>query len=411
MSVANNQFEDEFYRILDPFLNLENNTARKYTAEEYNLDMMPRLAECFDFPEGKLKIIHVAGTKGKGSVCLYTTALLVQSGKRTGTFTSPHLRTFRERFLIDGQCLDYETILAHTRHVVETIQTAGLHPTFFEVLTILALSLFVHQGCEYAVIEVGIGGRLDCTNYIPSPVCTAITAVSFDHTQLLGNTIAEIAREKAGIIKPGVPVVCGQQPFKEARDVIIQTARRVGAGCGTPSPLPAFSSVEKLPRFQQENLAVALAVCAVCGVTVNLQTFSPPSPPGRFQVIRENPPVILDAAHNADSAKRLVEAVRNQFPGQTFTCVLGIVAGKDALGILEALAPLNGRFIFTHPRVAFKGSELPRLENLADTMNLSWRSIPVIHSVTQLPVDTPLLFTGSFFTATIGADLFDPENR
>ena len=401
------QHEDEFYRILDPFFNLENNTARKYTAAEYNLDMMPRLAKLFDFPEDKLRIIHVAGTKGKGSVCIYTTALLVQADQQVGTFTSPHLRTFRERFMINGRCPDYETILSHSRQVVQTIQAAGLHPTFFEVLTILAFSFFVDQGCDYAVIETGIGGRLDCTNYVSSPLCTAITAISFDHTQVLGDTIADIAREKAGIIKPGIPVVCGKQPFAEAREVIRQRAKQLAAPVVAPTSLPFLPSVAHLPVFQRENLAVALAVCAECGVDVNLETFSPPSPPGRFELIRISPPVILDAAHNADSAKRLAEAIQHQFPDRTFTCVLGVVAGKDAEGILHALASLNGPFIFTHPRVAFKGSELHRLEKHAEHLGLDWRTIPDIRRGDDLPADTPLIFTGSFFTAAIGADLFE----
>ncbi|MDT8392111.1 MAG: Mur ligase family protein [Lentisphaeria bacterium] len=404
------QYEDEFYRILEPFLNLENNTARKYTAGEYNLKMMPTLAALFDFPETTVKIIHVAGTKGKGSVCVYTTALLRQAGKRVGTFTSPHLRTFRERFLIDGQCPDYETILAHTRHVVETIQSAGLTPTFFEVLTILALSFFVDQGCDYAVMETGIGGRLDCTNYVTSPVCAAITAISFDHTELLGDTIAAIAGEKAGIIKPGVPVVCGKQSFQEARDVILQRAESLAAPVVAPVSPPPLAALTGLPPFQQENLAVANGIRASLGIAVDWRAFTPPAPPGRFQVIRETPPVILDAAHNADSAKRLVEAVTAKYPGRRFVCVAGMVAGKDYRGLLRELRKLDADFIFTNPRVAFKGSELHHLEDLAADMNLRWRSIPEIHSVTELPVDTPLLFTGSFFTATIGADLFDPEH-
>lgn len=403
--------EDEFYRILDPFLNLENNTARKYSAAEYNLNMMPVLAELFDFPERKLRIVHVAGTKGKGSVCLYTTALLCQAGKRVGTFTSPHLTTFRERFLLDDLWVDYDKILHHTRRVAETIHAADLQPTFFEVLTILALSFFVDQGCDYAVVETGIGGRLDCTNYVSSPVCTAITAVSFDHTELLGSTIAGIAKEKAGIIKPGVPVICGKQPFVAAREVILQRAQELGAPVLAPVSPPECPAVLALPRFQQENLAVAAGICGCLRIAVDWQAFMPPSPPGRFQLIRETPPVILDAAHNADSAKRLVEAVTAKYPGRRFTCVLGVVAGKDYGGILGELRKLDADFIFTHPRVAFKGSELNHLETLADEMNLRWRSMPAIQSVKDLPVDTPLLFTGSFFTATIGAELFGREDR
>lgn len=400
--------ERQFYRILDPYLDLERNTGRKYTAAEYNLDGMPRLAALFANPEGKVRVMHVAGTKGKGSTCHYATAFLVAAGYSVGTFVSPHLLTFRERFLINGEMPSYAELLEHTGRVEEKIRQSGLRPTFFEVLTILALSFFVEKGCQFVVLETGIGGRLDCTNYVPRPECTAITAVSFDHTALLGDTIGKIASEKAGIIKAGVPVVCGRQPFAEAETVIRRIARERGAPVLVPGDGADFVHARQLAAFQRENLAVAAAMCRRCGVPVDPASFRPPPVPGRFQCLRESPLVVIDAAHNADSAKRLVEALKLRYPQAEFLCVLGVVAGKDTAGIVRELSALTRRFVFTHPRVAFKGSDLSTLEGLAAEMGLRWQSIPHIDRPEQLPGDTALLFTGSFFTASIGAELFAP---
>ncbi len=405
--------EQEFYRLLADYLDLERNTARPYSQSEYTLARMAPLAALFDHPERRLKLVHVAGTKGKGSTCHYLTALLRAAGHRVGTFTSPHLISFRERLLLDGQPGDYASLLEHTAEVEGRIRASGMVPTFFEILTILGLSYFVRQGCRYAVLETGIGGLLDCTNYIQQPICTAITSISFDHTELLGNTIEQIASQKAGIIKPGVPVVCGRQPFAAAEEVIRQAADRLGAPFILPRPLPPFlpPAVVALPAFQQENLATAVEAGHQCGLEPDWANFVPPAIPGRCQCLCQTPLVVIDAAHNADSARRLVEAVRQGWPNTPFTCVLGIVAGKDAEGILRQLAQLTRRFILTHPRTAFKGSQLHTLEQLATALGLEWQTIPTIGTAADLPADQPLLFTGSFFTATIGVELFGPANR
>lgn len=406
MSQVEERKEDEFYRILDGFLDLERNTARKYTDAEYNLLRMPQLAALFGHPELGLRIIHVAGTKGKGSVCHYTTALLGSAGRRVGTFTSPHLRTFRERFLIDGQLPDWHDILSHTESVAQRIRASGIDATFFEVLTVLALSFFAAMGCEWVVLETGIGGRLDCTNFVAHPDCTAITAISYDHQALLGTTIEAIAAEKAGIIKPGVPVVCGHQPFPEAEHFIRARAAELASPFIPAQVAGDVSSVAGMVPFQKENLAVAATVCRTCDIAVDLSSFSPPPIPGRFQCLRREPLVLIDAAHNADSARRLVEAVQWRYPGQRFTCVVGVTRGKDAAGILRELAQLTKQFILTNPRLAFKGSELPALETSAVEAGLDWTTRPEITSCDQLPQGIPLLFTGSFFTASIGAEMF-----
>jgi dihydrofolate synthase/folylpolyglutamate synthase len=173
-----------------------------------------------------------------------------------------------------------------------------------------------------------------------------------------------------------------------------------------PHQLSHLSSSVNLAPFQRENLAVAAAVCEQCGIPTDLTTFVPPQIPGRLQALQHAPPIVIDAAHNADSARRLVEALRLRYPHTEFTCVLGLVAGKDAEGVLDELAKLTRSFIFTHPRLDFKGSELERLGQLGEKMGLDCRSIPIIHTTDDLPKGVPLLFTGSFFTACIGAELF-----
>jgi dihydrofolate synthase/folylpolyglutamate synthase len=400
--------EERFQRLLAPFINLERNTARKYADGEYSLDRMPVLARLAGNPQDRLRVVHVAGTKGKGSTCHYATALLVQAGYSVGTFLSPHLATFRERFLLDGQLPQYDAILDRLQTLVATVRKARIQPTFFELLTVGALDFFAETGCEFAVLETGIGGRLDCTNFVASPECTAITAVSFDHTQLLGNTIAEIAREKAGIIKPAVPVVCARQTFAGAERVVRETAELRGAPFHRPQELPETPKTERLVPFQKENLATAVAIAQQCGVTPDWNSLHIPAIPGRFQILSTTPAVVIDSAHNADSARRLAEALTCAFPDVEFVCILGVVAGKDAEGILRELATCCRSFLLTNPRLGFKGSELPLLERLAEEMGLAYQTIPRINDRTDLPPDTPLLFTGSFFTATIGAELFAP---
>ena len=207
-------------------------------AEEY-INQIPRFSKVkseenvdeilalFGHPEKKFAYIHVAGTNGKGSVCAFLDSMLRMAGKKTGLFTSPHLITTTERMKINGQNISEEAfteIFEELLHVVKVREKAGhLHPTYFEWLYLMAMLWFGRQGIEYGIIETGLGGRLDATNHIAQPVLTIITSISYDHMEILGSTLTEIAGEKAGILKSGVPVICdGSEP--EAMAVIRKRA-------------------------------------------------------------------------------------------------------------------------------------------------------------------------------------------
>lgn len=400
--------EKAFFDLFQDYFDLEKDVGKQHDPQNYSLDRMYPLAALAGNPERKLKIIHVAGTKGKGSTCFYLTALLNAAGHSCGVFTSPHLLTVRERFQVNNQLLSYDVLEAAAIPLCQRIKAAGLHPSLFEIFTLLALQLFAQGGLEYAVLETGIGGLLDATNYVPDKIATAITPLSFDHTALLGNTIEEIALQKAGILRPGVPVILAKQPYPEAEKTVLARAKELGA----PAFRPQFNNalVNLLPNnkilFLQDNLQVAYRVIEVLGLHPDLGRFHPPVLRARFEVLRDEPPVILDAAHNADSARQLARAVAAAYPDRHFVCVLGCVPGKDVRGIVSALKSMDAEFILTNPDTP-RGSALPQLVDEAQRNGLKVREVKEkIASPDDLPAEQPLLFTGSFFTALIGAKLF-----
>ncbi len=404
------EFEDAFFDIFADYLDLERNTSRKYSGGEYNLDRMAELAALAGHPEQQFRqrLFHVAGTKGKGATCLFLSALLRTQGLHVGTFMSPHLATVRERFRLDTQLISYEQLLPVARHLEKAVRTSDLTPTFFELMTVLGLRIFADAHCDWAILETGIGGLLDSTNYVQEPACSVITAISYDHTQLLGDTIQKIASQKAGIIKPGIPIVCGPQPYPAAEHVIRQAAYAKGAPFHPAEPVlqPETWGMERLPPFLAEDFATALTACRIIGIEAVPQFYHSPELRARCEVIQKSPLVVLDAAHNADSAKRLAEAVGTLYPEANFVIILGVVAGKDAAGIFEHLLPISSEFVLTNPR-SQKGSELDTLVSSAEHRGVNYTVIPAIRSITDLPPGRNLLFTGSFFTALIGEDLFD----
>ena len=409
MNNTDRQLEKEFFKILEPYINLERNTGRAYSASEYSLSGVKELADIVESPEKGLKIIHIAGTKGKGSAAYFLTGLLTSSGYSCGTFTSPHLTTVRERFLVNNDLVTYSLLLEKAYEIKEKIEADQLSPTFFEVLTVLGLMIFRDAGCRYAVLETGIGGLLDSTNYIEAPECCVITAVSYDHTALLGDSIEDIAAQKAGIIKKNVPVVCGPQSYLEVTEIVQKTAESKSAPFYEVD-LSEISKVDDwLPNtaadFMKENFLTSLKTCEVLGIKPNRDAFNLKLPPGRCECISENPLVIIDAAHNADSSRRLGHALGMLYPQTEFTVVVGVVTGKDAEGILLELGKWGNTFIFTNPR-PFKGSQLDILIRLGDKHRLNYSVISEINNRSQFPSNESFVFTGSFFTAVIGKELF-----
>lgn len=402
--------EEHFFELVSLFYNLEATPTRAYSEEEYSLARMAPLVALAGHPERRLKVIHIAGTKGKGTTCFFLSSLLQSAGKTVGVFSSPHVATVRERFLINGELVSYDFLLKETEELCQKILTqTTLKPSLFELMTILACLLFEKSGCEYAILETGIGGTLDATNYVEKPIACGISSVSFDHQELLGKTIEEIATQKAGIIKTAVPIVCAIQPFKQAEKIISQVATTQQAPLTTIKKEQVNTLIMNyltpdFPIFLQENFATARAICQLLKVEPNPAHFHCPSLRARFEVIQEDPPVILDAAHNRNSADRLTEALQQRFPKTTFTIILGIVPGKDYQGIIDELQPVIHRIILTDPKTT-KGSRAEEIKAYLTKKEIDFIYLPHL-TKEDIPRTVPILFTGSFYTAVIGDELY-----
>ena len=398
--------ESEFFALFQRYYDLERDANKQHDCGNYSLSRMYPLAELAGNPERELHIVHVAGTKGKGSTAHFISGMLGAAGLKAGLFTSPHLATVRERFQLDNRLASYEKLLDTASWLRSRLEKAGLEPSLFEIFTLLALRLFVVEGMSWAVIETGIGGRLDATNYIAAPRCTVITPLSFDHQALLGKSIEEIAAEKAGILKPGVPLVLAKQPYAAAEELILQKAKELGVAVHRPTALPPKGLLpEKYPGFLQDNFSVALKVMELLELKPDWNVFQLPKLRARCELLRQEPPLILDAAHNGDSMQKLVASLKQLYPNTMFTVVLGAVKGKNLADMLEALLQLPAQFVLTNPHSA-KESALPELEACAKRLGLPvLASIEKLERAEQLP-EGPLLFTGSFFTALIGEEIF-----
>lgn len=350
---------------------LERLYARRRFGMRLGLEAMQALLARLGNPEAGLAAVHVAGTNGKGSVAAMVTEILAAAGMRVGRYTSPHLLRFHERFWLDGRPVDdaaLAVVAAEIEAAAQAVeQGGGPAPTFFECATAIAWVLFQRAGIRLAVIETGLGGRLDATNVL-TPLVSVITRIGLDHCEQLGDTIEAIAAEKAGIIKPGRPIVCGAMP-DAARAVIRHTATERGcvwvdaaeevnvtAIAQTLDGLTvriATSSRDlgkvRTPlagAYQAENIATAVA--AVEAVATELQVPLEDAAfreglgrvcwPGRFQLAVREPPVLVDGAHNPDGAAALREALRRvKFRGPV-ALVAGFCDDKDASGFLRLLA-------------------------------------------------------------------------
>ena len=400
--------EKAFFDLFKCFYDSEKDAGKQHDPANYSLDRMYPLAELAGNPEKRLKIIHVAGTKGKGTTSQFISSLLESCGKSVGLFTSPHLCTVRERFQIDNALVPYDLLTTEAADFVAAVKSAGLTPSLFEIFTLLAMRIFVKCGVEYAVMETGIGGRLDATNYVNNPLVTVITPISFDHIALLGNTIEAIASEKAGIIKHNVPLVLSRQPYAAAVDVVKRRAAELSAPLYAPEELSECEGFlpQDSPQFLRENFTSSLKAVRLLGMNPTADKFKMPQLRARFECIHQNPIVVLDGAHNADSMQKLVAALNVKYAGTHWNVVLGAVKGKDVHGMAQALKNLDASFILTNPHTG-KGTALPLLIDEAKAADLNiYKVIEDLNDSSQLPQDKPLLFTGSFFTALIGEELF-----
>jgi dihydrofolate synthase/folylpolyglutamate synthase len=342
----------------------------------FGLENTRKLAALVGNPQEKLRFIHVAGTNGKGSTCAMIESIYRAAGLRVGLFTSPHLVSFRERIQVNRQLISENELV----RLVEEIQPllkqfpSDNHPTLFEFATVMALKFFAEQKCGLVIWETGLGGRLDATNIV-TPLASVITNIAFDHQQWLGDTLEKIAAEKAGIIKPGIPVVTATDE-SSALAVIEKTAREKNAPLEIVSRLAGTLAPPLLGEHQKINAALALATIEV------LQNQIPVAAkkiheglvnvnwPGRLQLIEkpDGQKILLDGAHNVASAKVLRQALEKIFPANERTLVLGALQDKDWREICELLAPLAEK-IFVVPVASERSSNPKELAEICRTAN------------------------------------------
>jgi dihydrofolate synthase/folylpolyglutamate synthase len=368
----------------------------RYSADVFELQRVCDLLDSLGNPQDKFSSFHIAGTKGKGSVSAMIASILQAANYRTGLYTSPHLIRFNERIRVDGSDISDDDLVATLEQMKPHIEAIE-ELTVYEIVTALAFTYFAEQGVEVASIEVGLGGRLDATNVI-QPLVSVITSLSYDHMHLLGDRLSDIALEKAGIIKSGIPVVLAPQQL-EAEHVVITEAEKHGArlvrvgkdwlfapgsrrlhgqslyvwsadeqalmdayvdSAGEDEWSPPRYQIPLLGYHQVINAAVAYAALMEAkhlGLKLPddavREGFQDVHWPGRFQILNGDPVIVVDSAHNRDSALKLRLALDDYYPGQPVTMIFGASADKDIEGMLSELLPRVTRLLVTradHPR-------------------------------------------------------------
>ena len=359
------------------------------------------LDEYFGHPHRKFHTLHIAGTNGKGSVSHLLASILQLNGYKTGLYTSPHLVDFRERIRIDGQMIPRQEVIDFAeKHLAPTLH---IHPSFFELTMMMAFDYFARQAVDAAVIEVGLGGRLDSTNIITPDLCV-ITNISYDHVQMLGHTLPQIAREKAGIIKHGIPVVIGEAQG-EVKQVFIDKASEVGAPIFFAEECVRFDSARQSARgwefdspayphlfgelgglCQEKNAATVLTAMArlrELGYRITDQSVYEAFAHvtrltglmGRWQQLQASPRLICDTGHNTGGMQYIAHQLRNEHY-DTLRIVIGMVNDKDISGVL-AMLPKEATYYFTRASVP-RALPQDKLEALATQTGLKGRSFPTV---------------------------------
>ncbi len=392
----------------------------------YKLDRMRALLRELGDPHRAYRTVHVGGTSGKSSTSTMIAAALQAAGKRTGLHTKPHLHAMTERARIDGAPIERERFAALLDAMMPAIERTAAQfgrPTYYETLLALAFVYFADERVDVAVIEVGLGGRLDGTNLV-LPMVAAITSVGYDHTDVLGSTIEAIAFEKAGIAKPGVKLVLAVVPAT-ALAVIERYAAEVGAPLVYVSEAARRAAAElrlrTLGGFQRANAATAIAVLERIDDDLRptraetARALEELDIPGRMERFSAHPDVVFDVAHNVEKAEALVAALRESFPGRRIHYVVAIGESKDARRILEVLAELPSTFTFTSFAASGRRAIRPqRLAMIAESFRSWGRAISdPIEALTvarrTATVDDVVVVTGSTFLVADVRQWFVPS--
>ncbi|MBQ9727786.1 MAG: bifunctional folylpolyglutamate synthase/dihydrofolate synthase [Kiritimatiellae bacterium] len=417
---------------------LERLYARRTFGIKPGLDSIRGLLRELGDPHGSFRVLHVAGTDGKGSVCAMLDSVLRAAGLRTGLYTSPHLVRLSERFRIGGAEIADDAFFPLLDEVeaaaARLVARGAPEPTFFETTTALCALWFAREGVKLAVAEVGMGGRLDATNVF-LPALSVVTRIGMDHMQYLGGTLREIALEKAGIAKPGVPVVLGAMP-DEARAAVLARAREIGApavlaeeacavrrvsgdlrgqkfAVSTPDRDYGAVKMRLAASYQAENAATAVAAIETLGRVLGIEWpaktvaagLGAAELPGRFQLLSDDPATILDGGHNPCAAEALLAALKAAKAARGVRLVCGMCADKDPAGWLRALAPAVGK-VWTVPLANPRGLPPEKLAAFARGAGLrEVRACATLAEGLSLARDDaraagrPVLVAGSLFLA------------
>lgn len=371
---------DYLYSFLDSEAKLPRRPA------EFNLPRTKALLHAAGDPQQHFHSVVIAGTKGKGSTSVMLESILRTAGYRTGLWTSPHLHSYRERMQVDRQLISRETLAAQVtwlKLIVEQFDSEEFGgPTVFELGFVLALRWFAESAVELAVLEVGLGGRYDNANAV-TPILSVITSISYDHMQTLGSTLGEIAYQKAGIAKPGVPLLTIPQ-HPEAMRVIEQVTAQVGAPLVVAGSVPAPPTPLLPGTFQRENARLAVGAAQLLreqGLQISDQAVTQglaiAAWPGRFEIVVGTPTIVLDGAHNGDSAQRLVESLGERFGDRGVVLVFGTTQDKDVASMFKALLPRASMVVLTHSVHPRAQADLTMLAEQIKTHGLDERTTPI----------------------------------
>ena len=326
------------------------------------LERIEALCAAVGNPEKKLKFVHIAGTNGKGSTSTMVARALQASGKKTGLFTSPFVTDFRERICINSEMVDkalFAAVVTELEPIVAKLASADMQPTEFEFITAAAFMIFERSGCDICVLEVGLGGRLDSTNVIPTPLVSVIASISLDHTAILGDTVELIAAEKCGIIKEGGKTVCYPAQPESVEDIIRKTCV-LKNNTFTKADIDAVSDIvnridgvsfkyrgaeynlSMSGEYQVYNAVTAIETCVLLGIDdVSIKHgIESARVAARMEVISSSPLVLLDGGHNDDGGKAVATSIRTLLAGKRITAVIGMMADKNVDAYLSCVAPL-----------------------------------------------------------------------
>ncbi|MCG8571142.1 MAG: hypothetical protein MJB14_13495 [Spirochaetes bacterium] len=419
------------------FINLENNLKNRYIKKEYSLDNIRKILKFLGNPEKNKKIIHIAGTKGKGSTSLFITRLLNQLNYQTVTFLSPHLIHPQERIQINLKPIDDKSLIAITNDIYKKIQNTDLIPTTFELFFLISLLAGEKYHVDYYVLETGLGGRLDCTNVV-DPVISVVTSLGYDHTSILGSTLKQIAFEKGGIVKKNKKVVISPQQYR-CTHYIRNICQQRSAPYFEVQKLTQIENIKYLPdglvfdyylnkqqikqfrlevlgKHQIKNFLTALLTIFSIHPEI-LESLSQINQldlviPGRLQILSKDPFIILDVAHNAESAKQCCETLQNHFPKTKWNILAGLALDKNYSRFFNELRPLANKLYITQLS-QYKQSKPESVYQIAKAKIKNVQLVDQQNTAFQICLNTsePLLITGSFYLAGPFLEYFKNKNH